>query len=196
MNTVTSTTLLDALLQADDSDGWKHFHERYWPMIVAFARKQGLADNDAEDVGQETVMAFVQSYGKGGFDRGKGRLRSWLFGIASHKCIDVLRRLMRENVVCPETSGTCFLDRIPSADEMKKTWTAAWQQGVLKACLQEVAQEVQPKTYQAFDLYVLQNWSVEDVARKLGMTENAVYIAKNRVLSRARELLPRMEEIW
>ncbi len=103
---------------------------------------------------------------------------------------------MRENVVCPETSGTCFLDRIPSADEMEKTWTNTWQQAVLKACLAEAAQEVQPKTYEAFDLYVLQDWPVDAVAAKLGMTENAVYIAKNRVLSRARELLPRMEEIW
>lgn len=196
MKTVTSTTLLELLLQAGDADGWKQFHDRYWPMIVAFARKQGLGDNDAEDVGQETVMAFIQSYGNGGFDRGKGRLRSWLFGIASHKCTDVLRRRMRENVVCPETSGTCFLDRIPSADEMETTWSAAWQHAVLKACLAEVAQEVQPKTYEAFDLYVLQEWPVENVAAKLGMTENAVYIAKNRVLSRARELLPRMEEIW
>lgn len=196
MKTATSTTLLDLLLQAGDADGWKQFHDRYWPMIVAFARKQGLSDNDAEDVGQETVMAFIQSYGNGGFDRGKGRLRSWLFGIASHKCTDVLRRRLRENVVCPETSGTCFLDRVPSPDEMEKTWTAAWQQAVLKACLAEVAQEVQPKTYEAFDLYVLQDWAVDAVAAKLGMTENAVYIAKNRVLSRARELLPRMEEIW
>ncbi len=196
MKTVTSTTLLELLLQAGDAEGWKQFHARYWPMIVAFARKQGLNDSDAEDVGQETVMAFIQSYGNGVFDRGKGRLRSWLFGIASHKCTDVLRRRLRENVVCPETSGTCFLDRMPSPEEMEKTWTAAWHQAVLKACLAEVAQEVQPKTYEAFALYVLQDWPVENVAGKLGMTENAVYIAKNRVLSRARELLPRMEEIW
>ena len=38
--------------------------------------------------------------------------------------------------------------------------------------------------------------AVQQVAEHLGMTENAVYVAKNRVMGRIRELRPQMEALW
>jgi RNA polymerase sigma-70 factor (ECF subfamily) len=165
-------------------------------MVVSFARKQGLSQNDSEDVGQETVMAFVQSYRKGGYDRDKGRLRSWLFGIAYRKCADTLRRKMRENVITAKSDGADLLKSIADEDQAAAKWDAQWHEFVLKAALGEIGNEFRTKTFQAFQLNALEQWGVSAVAEHLNMSENAVYIAKNRVMSRLREVLPQMEEIW
>ncbi|MBN1492335.1 MAG: sigma-70 family RNA polymerase sigma factor [Phycisphaerae bacterium] len=196
MRTVTSTTLLQALLDPSDSRAWNRFHERYWPMVKSFARKQGLNESDAEDAAQETVMAFMERYGKGGFDRKKGRLRGWLFSIAYNKAVDILRKRRGVDVISARADGTYLLRSIPSREDAETKWDAEWQDFVLQACLAEVAQQVKETTYQAFNLYVLRQLPVELVAEQLGISENAVYIAKNRVISRIREIMPPMEDIW
>jgi len=194
--TVTSTTLLDGLRDAGNMDAWKRFIGRYQPLVVSFCKAQGLNNSDAEDVGQETMMAFARCYNQGGYDRAKGRLGNWLFSIAHKKVVDVFRRRMKENVVSAPVGQTGILQSIPSPGSMAEVWDNKWKQHVLRACLEEVARLVKPRTYRAFELYVLEQWTVEAVADHLGITENAVYIAKNRVVSRVREYWPKMEESW
>jgi len=194
--TVTSTTLLDGLRDAGNMNAWKRFMGRYQPMVVSFCKSQGLSHSDAEDVAQETMLAFAKSYNQGGYDREKGRLGNWLFSIAHKKVMDVFRRRMKENVVSAPVGRTGIMQSIPSPDSMAEIWENQWRQYILRACLEEVARLVKPQTYRAFELYVLDQWTVEAVAEHLGITENAVYIAKNRVISRVRKIQPKMEESW
>ena len=60
--------------------------------------------------------------------------------------------------------------------------------GLMRA-LEQLAREVEPETYQAFELYAVHRQPVERVARLLGMTPNAIYISKTRMLKRLREVL-------
>ena len=47
--------------------------------------------------------------------------------------------------------------------------------------MERVKQKARAEHYQMFDLYVLQNWPVSDVARTLGVSVGQVYLAKHRV---------------
>ena len=67
---------------------------------------------------------------------------------------------------------------------------------MLRACQEEVAKQLNPTTISAFDLYVLKQWPVEKVADQLGISQNAVYIAKTRTMERIRKVKAEMEEIW
>lgn len=196
MDTLTSITLLEGLKNGQDVEAWQRFINRYEPMVLALAIKMGLRDSDAHDACQETMMAFVQTYRQGRYDRSKGRLRTWLFGIAYRKIIDLQRRSPREKVVSDQTDATAFLNTIPSQDESQAIWEKEWQRAVIDACVQEVSQSVNTTTLSAFKLTVLQQWPVERTAKHLGITENAVYIAKTRVMTRMREIQKKMEEIW
>ncbi|MCH7720336.1 MAG: sigma-70 family RNA polymerase sigma factor [Planctomycetes bacterium] len=60
----------------------------------------------------------------------------------------------------------------------------------------DVAHHVDTTTYEAFRLYVLEEWKPARVAEHLGVTRNAVYLAKNRVINRMRDLQAETEEIW
>jgi hypothetical protein len=90
---VTSDTLLLGLADPGNRTVWQQFVERYRPPILRFARRRGLTGDDAEDAAQQSLVAFAQAYQEGRYDREKGRLRSWLFGIARNQ----IRKTRRES---------------------------------------------------------------------------------------------------
>jgi RNA polymerase sigma-70 factor (ECF subfamily) len=59
---------------------------------------------------------------------------------------------------------------------------------VLTKCLEQARRELDSKVFEAFNLYALSEIPADDVAQRLKMSRNAVYIAKSRVLSRLRQL--------
>jgi RNA polymerase sigma-70 factor, ECF subfamily len=195
MDTVTSATLLEAIKDGQDGRAWGRFISRYRPMIVSFAKNLGLDSSDSEDVGQETLLQFLKKYREGKFCRERGRLRSWLFVIAHRKIYDVQRKKMKELVIGDQTGVSGIIVKLESPDEVRELWEEEWQRSVLRACMEEVAKEVSPQTLAAFDHYVFKRWPVEKVAQHLEMSVNAVYIAKNRVLSLMRKAKMEMEEI-
>ena len=60
----------------------------------------------------------------------------------------------------------------------------------MDVALECVKQQVSPRQFQMFDLYVLQNRSVQETARTLQASVVSVYVAKHRV---ARSVKPRSE---
>ena len=75
-------------------------------------------------------------------------------------------------------------------------WEAEWRKAVIRQCMEEVRHQVEAKTMCAFELFALRGWPVDKVAEHLGMSPNAVILAKRRVLSRMRELQHQLEEVW
>jgi len=196
MLTRTRTTLLDGLKAPDNPSAWQEFIARYQPLVLAVGRRLGLQEADAEDAAQETLAAFVQAYRKDRYDRQKGRLRDWLCGIACHKVRDVMRRRSRQvRPVTDKTDGTRFLNQIEDT-RAESLWDEEWDRAVLRQCLSEVRWQVQPQTYEAFELFVLRQWPPARVAEHLRVSEDVVYQSKSRVLKRVRQLLPRMHEVW
>jgi len=183
---VTTTRDLQALRTSSDSDVWKRFHTHFFPVILNFARKMGLPEADAEDAAQETMVAFLRAYQRGGYDRGKGRLTQWLFGVAKKVILNRRRRLPPERQIPDKSSGTSFWNLVE--DTAQVTWDAEWRQMVLKKCLEKIRTECGDRIFRAFEMYALSSMPVDQVSRRLNMTKNAIYIAKTRVLSRLREL--------
>lgn len=196
METVTSTSLLNGLRDANNDRVWSDFYARYQPMLIAFGKRLGLSDQDAQDGAQETLLAFARSYREGGYDRDKGRLRTWLFGIAAHKARDIQRKRGKELVITDEANSTRFLNKIPDDRSISEVWEAEWARAILGQAMAEVRKQVKPQTMQAFELFALQGWPAEKVASHLGMSENAVWISKNRVLSRLRKAQDYLETNW
>jgi RNA polymerase sigma-70 factor (ECF subfamily) len=55
--------------------------------------------------------------------------------------------------------------------------------------LELVRSDFTPETWDAFKGFMLDGRPAQDVARELGVTPNAVYLARNRVLTRVRQEL-------
>jgi RNA polymerase sigma factor (sigma-70 family) len=199
VRTSTSTSLLDGLHDPGDQAAWRQFVDRYRPLIISYAcRSFQLTVEDAEDAAQVALADFAQAYQKGQYDRDKGRLRKWLFGIATRRIHNLMRRNQRnrEVQVAGSTGDTGLLPGIPDEDQLAQLWEAEWQHAVVRQCLEEIRFQFDARTVRAFELYVWREQAAAQVARQLDMSENAVYLARHRVLKRLREILPRMEEIW
>ncbi|MCK4623811.1 MAG: sigma-70 family RNA polymerase sigma factor [Phycisphaerae bacterium] len=188
--------MLEGLKSSSDRSAWRTFDTRYRPLVMIVAKRLGLQEADAEDVAQETMAAFVEAYRQGRYERERGRLRDWLRGIACHKVRDFQRRRGRqEQLVADRTDATRFLNQIED-DHVKIVWDDEWSKGVLRQCLEEVRDEVAPRTFEAFKLFALQQWSAKRVASYLQVSEEIVYQSKSRILVRIRKLFPQMEKIW
>lgn len=197
LTTVTSTALLLGLREPDNEPAWRQFCTRYEPMLLAVVRQAGLSDSDAHDVVQETLLAFVQAFRAGKFDRERGRLRSWLRGIAINELRAYWARARRrEAQLATSPSGANPADQIPDEHTLSDIFHREWERGVLAACLDEVRQEVDAVTFAAFELYALEGRPAEEVAAQLRVTKNVVYISKTRVLARVRQLEAVMQDTW
>lgn len=188
----TNTDLLLALKDEANEQAWVVLCARYQPVLISFGRRLGLSEPDAQDAAQESLFAFARSYRQGQYDRSRGRLRAWLFSIASHKVRDAQRKLCRQAERRDHEGPPGIVDELPDDHHMSHTWELEWQRAILDACLEEAARHVESSTIEAFRLYVLQEKAVDEVAAQLNMTRNAVFKAQRRVLSRIREIYDRI----
>jgi RNA polymerase sigma-70 factor (ECF subfamily) len=187
---LTTSTVLQRLSNFGDDEAWERFSERFWAPIEKFARRQGLTQSDAEDVAQETLLAFAESYRRGQYDRTQGRLSKWLFGIAWRRVDHVRRKRYRavtERPVAEDASQ--FWAQVPDENAASAAWDEVWERALLEAALRKVRDEVQPSTFRVFEAIVLEKRSVEEAMEELGLSRNAVYVAKHRMLSRLRTLM-------
>lgn len=156
-------------------------------MLLSYAKRVGLSDADAQDAAAETIATFVQKYHAGQYDRDKARLKSWLGGIMQNK---VRKTWARRGTVSLEEQGP----EPQAADELAQHFDREWQLERMNQALEILRQETDPSTYQAFDLYALKQWPVAKVASFLGISRNAVYISKTRMIQRLRQTVKQLEQ--
>lgn len=193
----TSTSLLDGLLDPKNNRVWNEFFDRYGPIVRGFAKKLHLREHEVDDAVQETMVTFVTRYRQGDYDREKGRLRSWLCGLAYHKIRHILdRRVQQERRATRADDQGHPIETIPDEDRMAELWETQWQNAVIKRCLDQIRDETDPIRLRAFELYALQGWSADDVAEELGISRNMVYLSKSRVLGRVSKLREEIDRSW
>jgi DNA-directed RNA polymerase specialized sigma24 family protein len=117
----TSTQLLDSLKDESNQEVWAGLDARYRPILEGVTRRLGLLTEDAADVAQETLTRFVRDYRLGKYERGKGRLRTWIMTIARHRSIDLLRAHSRSLV----RHGDTAMGVEPSEEAVQSAWESA-----------------------------------------------------------------------
>lgn len=193
---VTTSTMLQRLSDFDDRGAWERFSARFLRPIQAYARKRGLGHEEAEDVAQESLLAFAQAYRRGDYDREKGRLSHWIFGIAWRR-VDHARR--KPGRVAPDgrerPADSAEWMAFASPNTVSPEWEEVWERSILEDCLRQVRREFESKTFRAFEMLVLEQRSLDDAEGELGQTRNALSIAKHRVSKRLRELIEECDEV-
>jgi RNA polymerase sigma-70 factor (ECF subfamily) len=195
MQWITTTQILEDLKSSNDALAWNSFRDHFYPVVVNFAKSLGLSATYAEDAAQETMLTFLKAFRDGRYNKEKGRLGSWVFGVARRVILNFRKQLPRERTIADSSTGTSFWDMIADDSAVKHTWETQWRRMVLERCLQQVRREFDSRVFKAFELYALSEKSVAEVGRTLGMSRNAIYVAKSRVLSRLRRLLTEFEEV-
>lgn len=190
METTTRATLLERLRDGADALAWRDFFERYGPAMYGFARRHGCSDETAQDVVQEAMVAVFENRQVFRYDPSRGRYRNWLCTVVRQKIAALRRRQAHEarGRGAEGSEGPPESFPIAEGDAPDAAWEAVFEKSLLLALLEVVRQEVTPETYQAFELTALHGVSGADAAALTGLSRNAVYLARQRVLRRLCEL--------
>jgi RNA polymerase sigma-70 factor, ECF subfamily len=181
----TSISLLQRLRRPEEQEAsWKRFVQLYTPLLFHWARKLGLSAEDAADLVQDVLMLLMQKLPEFEYDASRS-FRGWLRTVTLNKWRDI-RRLRRVATTAAETEN---LPNVADADAVALFEEAEYQQYVVKQALELMQAEFQPATWKACWEYMIVGKPAEMVAKEQGLTVNAVYLAKSRVLGRLREEL-------
>ena len=181
----TSKTLLDKIASGDEIS-WDEFYLKYAPIVKALAKFKGLDANAADDVCQQVMLQFFKQSKTFKFDPNIAKFRTYFGRIVNAKIANYYRK--RGEVSSDEP------EEIPVDSEEGNLFMNEWRKTVLKEAEQELKQRVSPETFQAYELYAVQNRPLKKVAEYLDCTENQVYQAKKRCFAMMREILLAMNE--
>jgi RNA polymerase sigma-70 factor (ECF subfamily) len=183
----TSATLLQRLNDRSDSVAWRRLVDLYTPLISSWLRRQGVSIEDAEDLTQEVLGIVVREVAQFRHNGRVGAFRTWLRTIT----VNCLRQSWRSRRVRTQTTRPPDLDSAldqleDPASDLSRRWDRYHDELVLQRLLDLIEPEFRPATWQAFRRQIIDGASAEVVAAELGLTVNAVLIAKSRVLSHLR----------
>ncbi len=185
MDPVTTTELLKALREPGNERVWAEFDGRFRPILLGMGRRMGLSESDAADVAQETLLEFFRDVPRS-YERQRGRLRSWLFGIARHRVRDGLERAARH----APAGGDSYLALLPDDAELERHWEAEISAALTQRALEALRRikDVDATSVAVFVEYALQGRDPAAVAAEFGLSASAVYSIKARCLKRLHEL--------
>jgi RNA polymerase sigma-70 factor (ECF subfamily) len=176
--------LLRRLREPAPDAAWKRFVALYAPLIFHWGRRQGLDATDAADLVQEVLAVLVVKLPEFQHDPTR-RFRGWLRTITVNKARDFHRR----QAVRPVTGAEGPIADA-AVDNPIDLFDEAEYRGFLVArAIDLMRAEFQETTWQACWMHVAEGLPAAEVGRELGMTANAVHVAKCRVMRRLREEL-------
>ncbi len=104
-------------------------------------------------------------------------------GIVDNKVKDHLRANRKSR---PARTGDFLREQDTEADPAT-LWERQWNKTHLLYCLSLIKNDVSPLTYEAFEMYVIQERPTAEIAEKLSMSANQIYVAKHRVMERLKK---------
>jgi RNA polymerase sigma-70 factor, ECF subfamily len=186
----TSLSLLQRIRNGDAS-GWRRVVDLYTPLVSYWCRRWGVDGADAEDVIQEVFKAAAQSIGAFRRENAGDTFRGWLRVIARHRVLAFWRERDRQPEAPGGSEALRRLESIaePAASEPIDAEEADQFSDLVRRALSLLRGEFEPRTWDAFWHVTVDGRPTADVGADLGMSANAVRMAKSRVMRRLREEL-------
>ncbi|MFN7020269.1 MAG: RNA polymerase sigma factor [Phycisphaerales bacterium] len=187
----TTSQLLDSLHDAGNQEVWSQFDARYRPIILGVVLRLGLKPEDASDVAQQVLLEFVRDYRMGKYHRSKGRLRSWIAGIARNRAIDVLNAERRAKI----GRGESAIITLPDEHGFEQAWSIEERRAVLAEAKRRLREQHghDEATIRAFEMVVERKLPAETAAAECGLSIASVYQAKARISEKLRAIIQRVE---
>lgn len=191
----TRASLLLRLRDQADAEAWSQFVEIYSPLIFGFARRCHMQESDAADLVQDVMCEVAKSIAKFDYDPKLGRFRSWLYKVAKRTMTRVRRKQAPEPRGVGDTESLQFLAAVADENnELETLWDQEYQRQLIHWAANQIKNQFQESTWQAFWLTSVEEQTSQVVADRLGVSVGSVYVAKSRVLKRIAEKIREIDE--
>ena len=189
----TQKSLICRIRDSSDVDAWSHFVDIYGPLIYRYGRRRGLQDADAADLSQTVLTEVAHCIDRFQYDATLGRFRNWLMVIARYK-LSRLSQKQSRHAGRGDSQVQNLLEQQPAQDEFSEKWDAEYREHLFHWAAEQVRNEVEPSTWDAFWKTAVESKSPSEVAQSLGMKVGSVYVAKSRVLLRIRDKIAAVDD--
>ena len=186
MSAETSISLLERVRERDDEASWRTLVEIYTPLIRGWLNRHAGLDADAEDVIQDVLAVVVRRIPEFRREPRVGAFRAWLRTITINCFRDTWKARRRVKPAADSRVDEFLQQLADPASGLSRVWDKEHDRHVTQRLLQIIRGEFTEKTWLAFQRFALADEPAETVAADLGMTVNAVFIAKSRVLTAPR----------
>jgi RNA polymerase sigma-70 factor (ECF subfamily) len=183
----TSVSLLERLRTQPDEAAWRRLHDLYRPLIRHWLMRDPSLREEADDLVQDVLAVLVRELPN--FDRERlGSFRRWLHTVTVNRLKHFWRSRRHRPHPLGDSSAESLLAQLEDpASELSRQWDRDHDQHVMHRLLELIEPEFTPTTWQAFRRVVFEDEKAAQVAADLGLSVNAVLLAKSRVLSRLRQ---------
>lgn len=168
-----------ARVVARDEHAVEALYARYSGPLYSLAFQVTRAERFAQDVVQETFVALWRDAGR--FDPAKGAVAPWLFSLARHKAIDLVRR---EANVRKRTVDADLEFEAASDDVDHEAWVKIRSEHVRAAI-----EELPPAQREALELAFFEGLTHVEVSDRLGIPLGTAKTRIRAALLRLRDLL-------
>ena len=191
----TRLTLIERAKNKDDHKSWEEFISFYKSYLYTVIRNMKVNHHDTEEILQDIFVKVWDKLGDFDYCPGRGKFRYWLCTITKNMVISFIRKQKsdlerRGKIHSGEREN--YLNRI-SVPELEVLAESEWKNFIANRALNNIRETFRPKEVEAFTLYV-SGLSVKEVAAKMGLAENSVYIYKARVQDLLRKEICRLDE--
>lgn len=173
-------SLLDHLCHQPEESHWVRFVDLFTPILRRWASRLGIPPADIEDMLQQVYITLFRKLPDFKYDPNRS-FRAWLWTLFHRQSIDWHRKHHRE-----ATFSVSEIESLASAESVEEAGVYEYRQLLLRQALHMIKDEIPEITWQLFWKNTVEGQSGVEVARHFGVTPNAVYLARGRVLARLR----------
>jgi len=156
-----STSDLITKILARDRHALYYFYRTYTPRLSRFIKSKIANPQDAEEILQDTLMAFLEAIRD---FQGKSGLETFLYAITRHKIVDYYRRRKLKQLVFSQAPHLeALISPLIGPEE-------ALDGSLLKEKIQTVLSRLLPRYRQVLLFKYLDDLSVGEIAEKLAIT--------------------------
>jgi RNA polymerase sigma-70 factor (ECF subfamily) len=183
----TSLSLLDRVCTQKDDRAWHDLAALYMPLLHGWLRRYQVQASDADDLTQDVLLVVSRELPEFQHNGRPGAFRCWLRGILVNR----LRHFWRSRQQRPQVGVDSDLEHALAQLEdphsgLSHEWNRQHDRHLMHQLLARVEGRFNHSTMQAFRRSVLDGLPAEQAAAELGLSVNAVVIAKCRVLKALR----------
>ena len=190
----TRASLLVRIRDPSDGRAWTEFVQIYEPLVYRIARKQGFQDADARDLTQQVLLAVAERVEQWDPDRSKGSFRGWLFRVSRNLMVNLMINRRRHP---PGTGNTDFMlsldNQLAPPGPESELFETEYRRQLFRWTAEQIRGEFRETTWHAFWQTCVDGSDIKAVAKRLGMSAGAVYVARSRVLARLRQKIEQMD---
>jgi RNA polymerase sigma-70 factor (ECF subfamily) len=173
--------------QTGDEAAWKELTALYRPLILGWLGRHGVPGADRDDLTQDVLVAVVKSLPTFQHSGNRGAFRTWLRTMICHRTSDYWRAGDGPARGTGGSGAVELLRQVEDADsDLSRRWDEEHDRYLFRYLVDRMELEFEPSTVRAFRRLAVEGASGAEVARELGLTVGAVYVAKSRVLQRLR----------